>query len=307
MTHPLCPQLAKHKIPYIVQAPMREYVTFRTGGTADLLVLPETAEQAILTVRLAREEGQILTLIGGGSNLLVSDLGIRGVTVRLAPPFSRISVSGQNITAEAGAKLSALCAAANAAGLSGLEFSGGIPGTVGGGVFMNAGAYGGEIKDVLSWVELLSQDGSLLKRSAAELSLSYRHSALQSSGDILLRAGFTLTPCDPEVCRQMTADFNARRREKQPLQYPSAGSTFRRPAGHFAGALIEQAGLKGFSIGGAQVSEKHAGFVINRGGATSADIAALICHIQRTVLDASGVLLQPEVRFIGEGAPPWQE
>lgn len=279
--------------------PMDRYTTFRIGGPADVMFFPETPQEILVAQALATESGVPVTVIGCGSNLLVSDAGIRGLVIALGKPFSRIEVRGNAIFAQAGARLSAVANAALAHGLTGLEFASGIPGSVGGGAYMNAGAYGGQLSDVLTEVELL-RDGMAVRVPASEMDFGYRHSAAMESGALITGATFALQPGAPEEIRARMDDLNGRRRDKQPLEYPSAGSTFKRPEGYFAGALIEQAGLKGCRIGGAMVSEKHAGFIVNAGNATAQDVFELIMRVQHTVLDRSGVWLEPEVRLIGE-------
>lgn len=279
--------------------PMDRYTTFRIGGPADVMFFPETPQEILVAQALATESGVPVTVIGCGSNLLVSDAGIRGLVIALGKPFSRIEVRENAIFAQAGARLSAVANAALAHGLTGLEFASGIPGSVGGGAYMNAGAYGGQLSDVLTEVELL-RDGMAVRVPASEMDFGYRHSAAMESGALITGATFALQPGAPEEIRARMDDLNGRRRDKQPLEYPSAGSTFKRPEGYFAGALIEQAGLKGCRIGGAMVSEKHAGFIVNAGNATAQDVFELIMRVQHTVLDRSGVWLEPEVRLIGE-------
>ena len=285
---------------YEASASMESYTSFRCGGKADLLVTPESREELSRILQTIRENGIPAYILGNGSNVLVRDGGYRGVIVRLAEPFSEISVRGTEITAGAGALLSAVSRAAADHDLAGLEFASGIPGSVGGGIYMNAGAYDGEIKKVLKEAEVLTPDGVYITRKAEELDLSYRHSALMENGEILVSAVFALKAGDPEEIRAKIADFTERRTTKQPLQYPSCGSFFKRPEGYFAGKLIQDAGLKGLSVGGAQVSELHAGFLINTGGATATDVITLMHLVQAAVLEDAGVLLEPEVRIIGE-------
>ena len=239
------------------------------------------------------------TVIGRGSNLLVSDKGIRGAVFDLSS-MTGYRFDEERLTACAGTALSTLAHAAAERSLSGLEFAAGIPGSLGGAVFMNAGAYGGEMKDVVTNARVLDKEGSVRTLSGEELALSYRHSALEENGWILLTAELMLKPGEKEKIEETMRDLAERRREKQPLNFPSAGSTFKRPEGHFAGRLIEEAGLKGYSVGGAQVSEKHAGFVINKGGATAKDVITLCKDVQARVKETSGVDLELEVRLIGE-------
>ena len=279
---------------------MAAHTTFKTGGPADLMLLPHTEDGLISVLRVLREESVPFSVIGRGSNLLVSDEGLHGAVVKLAERMDGISVRENRVTAQAGASLRPICLEAIRAGLSGLEFAGGIPGSLGGAVAMNAGAYGGEIGDFITSVRVLDRRFETLCLSAAELDFSYRRSAVAEQEYIVLDAEFTLPEGDPQASMDKMNELNARRRDKQPLNYPSAGSTFKRPAGHFAGALIEQCGLKGFSIGGAQVSEKHARFIINMGDAFSRDIYELILHVQDTVLKETGVFLEPEVKMLGE-------
>ena len=283
---------------------MSSVTTFRVGGPADFLCTPETEEQILALTAFLREAGEPYFVLGSGSNLLVRDGGIRGVVIRLGGEFSRVTVKktqdGALLTAQAGTKLSAVGHEAAAQGLTGLEFACGIPGSVGGAVRMNAGAYGGEMKDILQSARVLMPDGRILACTPEDLQLSYRHSILDENGGLVLSAVFQLREGDPEQIAQRMRELAQKRREKQPLEYPSAGSTFKRPEGYFAGKLIMDAGLKGFTVGGAQVSEKHAGFVINRGGATASDIEELIARVQEKVFSQTGVRLEPEVKIVGE-------
>jgi UDP-N-acetylmuramate dehydrogenase len=280
--------------------PMSEHTTFKTGGIADMMLLPATEEEAAAALRFLKDGAIPYVVIGRGSNLIVRDGGYRGAVVKLAENFSRIGVSGVYVTAQAGATLAELVHTAHANGLTGMEYAGGIPGSVGGAVVMNAGAYGGEIKDHVEAVNILDRDLTPARMENAGLCYGYRSSILQTNGATVLSAVFRLEEGDVQRAREVLGDLNRQRRDKQPLQYPSAGSVFKRPAGNFAGTLIEKAGLKGYAIGGAQVSEKHAGFIINTGGARASDIIALIAHVQKTVLLKSGVALEPEVKIIGE-------
>ena len=280
------------------QALLSEYTTMRVGGPADLLVEPETEEQLVAALRLAEQEHIPVCLIGNGSNLLVSDAGFRGLALHVGRALGTIHCEGNHIHAGAGALLSAVARTAADHQLTGMEFAAGIPGSVGGAVCMNAGAYGGEIKQVLTAARVY-QDGEIRTLSNAQLDFGYRHSAVMEKGGVVLSADFVLQPGDPAQIANTMADLARRRREKQPLQYPSCGSFFKRPEGYFAGALIEQSGLKGFTVSGAQVSELHAGFLINRGGATAADVYAVMRHVQKTVQERFGVSLEPEVKLIG--------
>ena len=281
---------------------MKELTTMRVGGKADCVVYAGSVEDVRKTVQLCRENGIPLTVVGRGSNLIVRDGGLRGVVLQLGKEFGAVSVEGQTVTAQAGATLGALARAALENGLEGLEFAEGIPGSVGGGVYMNAGAYGGEMAQVLRCVTALDADGSLVTLNKDELDMRYRHTALMEKNCIVLEAVFDLKAGDKEEIAARMADFSQRRREKQPLQYPSSGSFFKRPEGHFAGKLIQDAGLKGATIGGAQISELHAGFMINIGGATAKDILMLMKKVQDEVRAQFDVELEPEVRIIGEDA-----
>lgn len=280
--------------------PMSRHTTFRVGGPADLMFLPASAQELCDALRLAREAGVPAQVLGNGSNLIVRDGGIRGLTIVLGEHFSDIRIEGKRICAQAGALLSRVAAAAMEAGLSGLEFAGGIPGTLGGGCAMNAGAYGGQISDVLVSAEVLL-GGEVRTLSLEEMQMGYRTTLPLREGGVVLSACFELERDDPDAIQSRMKELNARRRDKQPLNLPSAGSTFKRPEGHFAGALIEGCGLKGCAIGAAQVSQKHAGFIVNTGGATAKDILQLIAHVQAVVRRETGVELEPEVKIMGEG------
>lgn len=280
--------------------PMRLHTSFHIGGPADTYAEPENIDELRELISICEGSGTAYAVIGHGSNLLVGDGGFRGTIICLGRAFSEITVSGECIRAQAGALLGAVANAALEHGLSGLEFASGIPGSVGGTTVMNAGAYGGEMRDVLEEVTLLEMDGSLCRVPAQELELGYRTSNIPALGRIVLEAGYRLKSGKPEDIAARMQEFNSRRKEKQPLEYPSAGSTFKRPEGYFAGQLIDEAGCKGLRIGGAQISEKHAGFLINTGDATAADVLTLICEVKRRVLEHSGVELHPEVRMLGE-------
>lgn len=283
----------------LLNEPMAAHTTFRIGGRADALFLPESAQQIAQALCWAREEGVPTLLIGNGSNLLVRDGGIRGLVIALGDRFSRIRMEGDTLWAQAGASLKRVAAAAQEAGLAGLEFASGIPGTLGGAVSMNAGAYGGQISDTLTQAEVLFEDEPrTLTRE--QMQMGYRTTLPLREGRCVLAARFRLTPDDPEAIAARARLFNARRREKQPLNYPSAGSVFKRPEGHFAGALIEAAGLKGLTCGAAQVSPKHAGFIVNLGGATARDVLLLIEEVRKRVFAHAGVLLEPEIRIVGD-------
>lgn len=282
----------------LVNEPMAKHTTMRVGGPADVLFLPDSAGEVARALAWAGELGVPALLMGNGSNLIVRDGGVRGLVISLGERFSRIRVQGEELTAQAGASLKRVAAAAQEAGLSGLEFAAGIPGTLGGGVAMNAGAYGGQVSDVLVDAQVLL-DGEAVTLTRAEMEMGYRSTVPLKRGLPVLSARFRLTRDDPEAIAERARRFNALRREKQPLSFPSAGSVFKRPAGQFAGALIEAAGLKGLAVGGAQVSEKHAGFIINLGDATATDVLKLIAEVQRRVQAHAGVWLETEVRIVG--------
>lgn len=274
------------------------YTTMRTGGPAALFAEPRNAQQLAHVHQWAQEKGLPLLILGNGSNLLIADSGFDGLVIHLGRALSEVSVFANTLTAQAGASLAAAARAAAQASLTGLEFAAGIPGSIGGAVCMNAGAYGGEIAQVIVSARVLTPEG-VRTVSKDELSLGYRSSAVMQNGWVVLEATFELAPGSPDEIKATMADLAARRREKQPLQYPSCGSFFKRPVGYYAGALIEQAGLKGYRVGDAQVSEMHAGFVINRGHATSSEIYRLMQEVQCRVQARFGVTLEPEVRLIG--------
>ena len=281
--------------------PMARHTTMRVGGPAEILFSPAGEGELLFAVREAKRAGAPFRIIGNGSNLLVLDGGLPGLTIRLGEAFSKISVNGTQIRAQAGALLCRVAAAARDASLTGLEFASGIPGSAGGGMAMNAGAYGGQLSDVFEGCRALDPETGIISAlGPAEMALGYRESAALSRGLIVTEAAFRLTAGDRSAIQAKMDDLSARRREKQPLNLPSAGSTFKRPEGYFAGALIEQAGLKGLRVGGACVSEKHAGFVVNDRGATAQDVLDLIRLVQARVLEHSGVRLETEVRILGE-------
>lgn len=279
--------------------PLDKHTTLRVGGPADYFAEPSSEAELAALLKAAKEAEVPVLLMGNGSNLLVRDGGFRGLAVRLGKAFSRIEPWEYGLKAQAGALLSALACEAAEASLTGLEFAQGIPGTVGGGVYMNAGAYGGELGKRIESVTVLDH-GTVREIHGTEMGFGYRHSRAMEEKWIVLGARFRLEKGEKEQIDAAMRDFAARRKEKQPLNYPSAGSFFKRPEGHFAGALIEKAGLKGKQVGGAQVSEKHAGFLINAGGATAADFLTLMKLVQETVQKESGVLLEPEVRIVGD-------
>lgn len=282
-----------------MEEPMKKHTTFRVGGPADVLVQPdETALAAILA--LCRQYHVSYSFIGNGSNLLVGDKGIRGVVIEMTDPMGNIEVDGTKITAQAGAMLSKIANTAASNGLGGMEFAAGIPGSVGGAVVMNAGAYGGEMKDIIERVYVLDENGAQLELDRDALDLGYRHSCIPDKKYIVTKVVLELVPRNEAEIRSEMKELNEKRAEKQPLQYPSAGSTFKRPEGYFAGKLIMDAGLRGYQVGGAQVSEKHCGFVINKGDATAADICQLMQDVADKVQAQFGVVLEPEVKMIGE-------
>ena len=283
----------------LVDEPMKKHTTFRIGGPADFYVEPDE-KQLVKLLRIAKECDMPVTVVGNGSNLLVGDGGIRGLTVGIGKGLSKIEVSDNTITAGAGAILASAASKAAEASLGGMEFAAGIPGSIGGAVVMNAGAYGGEIKDIIISATVLTADGQVKEIQKEELDLSYRHSCIPEKGYIVLGAKLALTPKPQDEIRAEMAQLREKRVEKQPLEYPSAGSTFKRPEGYFAGKLVMDAGLRGYSVGDAQVSEKHCGFVINKGNAAAADVLILIKDVQERVLEQFGVQLEPEVKMIGE-------
>lgn len=288
------------KIPVLWDEPMKNHTSFKIGGPAAALCAPKDRQQLRELVGFVQREGVDSWYIGNGSNLLVSDKGLNGVAILLDSGFDgEIEVDGTVLLAPAGKKLSAVCAAACAAGLTGLEFAYGIPGSVGGAVYMNAGAYGGEMKDRLLWVEYLAPTGEIVRLEQEQLSLSYRHSRFMEEGmqgSCIVRAAFRLQRGEKAAIQSEMDRILNQRRQKQPLEYPSAGSTFKRPQGAFAAQLIDECGLKGFTVGGAQVSEKHAGFVINTGKATCADVLELTRQVRECVQEKTGYLLELEVR-----------
>ena len=283
----------------LVNEPMSEHTTFEIGGPADFYVIPEDFDEVRDVIAACKDAGVDYFVLGCGSDLLVSDEGYRGVIVAVADGLVGVSVEDDEICCQAGVGLREASEMACELGLSGLEFACGIPGSVGGACFMNAGAYGGCMADALKEVRVLLPDDSVVDVPAGELDLGYRKSRIADEGWVVLSATFGLNPGDPQKIRATMDDLTHQREEKQPLELPSAGSTFRRPEGHFAGKLITDAGLKGYQSGGAAVSKKHAGFVVNVGGATAADVHAVIEHVQDEVERQFSVRLEPEVRFLG--------
>lgn len=283
-----------------IDEPMKKHTTFRIGGPADYYICPHTPEEIREVISVCREEQIPWFIIGNGSNLLVSDSGYRGAVIQIYKNFNAVECRDNIIHAQAGALLSQIAVQALRCSLAGFEFASGIPGTLGGAVTMNAGAYGGEMKDVIKSATVLTEDGRILTLPVEELKLGYRTSIIKSESYTVLEAEIELETGDQTQIRNHMEELSEKRRSKQPLEYPSAGSTFKRPEGYFAGKLIMDAGLRGFQVGGAQVSEKHCGFVINTGNATAADVIGLIHEVQKKVEEQFGVKLEPEVRFLGE-------
>ena len=284
----------------LVNEPMASHTTFKIGGPADYFVMPETIEELAAVLKLCKEENMPYFILGNGSNLLVGDKGFRGVVIQLYKNFDGICLEGTKITAKAGAMLIRVAKEAGKAGLTGLEFASGIPGTIGGAMVMNAGAYGGEMKDVVTAVTVLTKEGEIKTLSGEEMNFRYRGSVVEDEGYIVLEAVMELKEGNLEEIQTRMEELSLQRRTKQPIEYPSAGSTFKRPEGYFAGKLIQDAGLRGYQVGGAQVSEKHCGFVINAGGATAADVMNLMQDVSDKVNAQFGVTLEPEVKRIGE-------
>lgn len=282
------------------EEPMKKHTTFRVGGNADYFVIPKTKEEIKSIVALCKEMDMPYYILGNGSNLLVGDKGYRGVIIQIYKEMNAIQIEENRVKVQAGALLSKIGSAALEAGLTGFEFAAGIPGTMGGAVVMNAGAYGGEMKDVLENVMVLTPEGEILTLPKEELELGYRTSIVAKKNYIVLEATLALEKGDRETIRARMDELRVQRTTKQPLEYPSAGSTFKRPEGYFAGKLIQDAGLRGFQVGGAQVSEKHCGFVINKENATAADVLELMRQVSAIVKEKFGVELEPEVKRLGE-------
>ena len=282
------------------EEPMASHTTFRIGGPADYFVLPENAEELQGVLKLCAKEQVPYFILGNGSNLLVGDKGFRGVVIQLYKNFDGIEILGTTIKARAGAMLIRVAKEAAGAGLTGLEFASGIPGTIGGAMVMNAGAYGGEMKDVVTSVLVLTKEGEIRTLTKEEMNFRYRGSVIEDEGYIVLETVMELQKGDPLVIKSRMEELLLQRRTKQPVEYPSAGSTFKRPEGYFAGKLIMDAGLRGYQVGGAKVSEKHCGFVINAGGATAADVMQLMKDVSEKVEKKFGVRLEPEVKRIGQ-------
>ena len=291
--------ISKEKIKY--NEPLSKHTSFNIGGPADVLVEVSTGDELASVLEIIKKENYDFFLLGNGSNVLASDEGFKGVIIKLVGDFLNVKVEKDTITAGAGVTLTKLANAAMNASLSGLEFASGIPGTLGGALFMNAGAYGGEMKQIVEEVTVFDkEEGTIKVLSGEEMNFGYRRSVLKEKGYIALSSVMKLKESDSSAIRETMLDLAKKRKEKQPREYPSAGSTFKRPEGYFAGKLIEDAGLGGYSVGGAQVSEKHKGFVINKGNATAKDVSDLMEHVIKTVKEQSGVTLEPEVLLLGK-------
>ena len=288
----------KHGAKIFFDENIAKYTSFGIGGKCDVIVLPNSADCISELVKECRSSGIRHCIFGKCTNVLVSDNGLRGVVIIIGSDFSEVRRDGDRLICDAGAPLLKICNAAKNESLTGLEFAYGIPGSAGGALYMNAGAFGGEMKDVVLYCEYLDDDGTVKRMDIADMQLSYRHSVFCGTGKVILTVCFELQKGSKEEISAKMNDIMSRRREKQPLEYPSAGSTFKRPEGHFAAKLIEDSGLKGFTVGGAQVSEKHSGFVINRGGATAEDVKELIGKIKEKVFEDSGVMLECEMLIV---------
>lgn len=283
-----------------VNEPMKKHISFKVGGPADFLVKPKTEEELSKVIKFANEQNIPYLIIGNGSNLLVKDGGIRGIVIKLADNFNNFQIEGNLIKAQCGSLLSILGRNAMKSSLTGIEFAAGIPGTLGGALAMNAGAYGGEMKDIVKSVRLMDGDGNIFELSNEEMEFSYRRSILSRSNYIVLSAVMELKTGNKDQIKEEMADYANRRTTKQPLNFPSAGSTFKRPEGHFAAKLIDDCGLRGLSLRGSQVSDKHCGFVINSGGANAKDILDLMYVVKSTVNAKFGIILEEEVKILGE-------
>jgi UDP-N-acetylmuramate dehydrogenase len=283
-----------------IDEPMRNHISFRTGGNADFFIIPNNLNQLINLIQMCRQNQLPYYIMGNGSNLLVRDKGFRGAIIQIYKNMSEVKITGEEVWAESGILLSSLSNKLMNEHLTGFEFAGGIPGTLGGAIYMNAGAYGGEIKQILISADVIDEYGNMITLTNEELKLDYRRSILQEKGYIVLNAKLKLQKGNIDEIKERMRYLTEQRKAKQPLEMPSAGSTFKRPQGYYAGKLIMDTGLKGHSIGGAQVSEKHCGFVVNKGNASAKDIIELIKHIQNKVQEKFGVFMEPEVRIIGE-------
>lgn len=284
----------------LIDEPMKKHTSFKIGGPVDILVIPGNTEEIVKSIKICKDESINYMIIGNGSNLLVKDKGIRGVIIKIADNFKNIRIDKDKITVEAGALLSTISKKALKSSLSGFEFAGGIPGTIGGAVTMNAGAYGGEMKDVVKLVKCIDRDGNIISLSNEEMNFGYRKSSVEEEGLIVLEVELELKQSVYDEIKIEMDQLNKKRITKQPLNLPSGGSTFKRPTGYYAAKLIEDAGLKGMKYGDAQVSDKHAGFIVNLGGATSHDVLSLVSLVKNTVVDKFGIELETEVKIIGE-------
>lgn len=284
----------------LLDEPMSKHTTFKIGGPADCFVIPSTVEEAVKVIKIIHKYNMPFTMIGNGSNLLVMDKGIRGIVVNLNERFAKIEQKENILRVQCGALMADVSKFAGSCSLTGLEFAVGIPGSIGGCIFMNAGAYDGEIKNAVKSVTTVTKNGKLVCYTKEQAQFGYRHSIFQDNGDLILEVELELSFGNKEAIEAKMADLTQRRETKQPLELPSAGSTFKRPPGYFAGTLIDQTGLKGLTVGGAQISTKHAGFVVNIGGATAQNVLDLIAQVQKRVYEKHGVKLYPEVKMIGE-------
>jgi UDP-N-acetylmuramate dehydrogenase len=279
---------------------MSEHTSFKVGGPADIFIEPSNLGELKNALKFVKQHNIPYYVIGNGTNLLIGDKGIRGAIIKIGESFGKIEVTGEEVTAECGVLLSTLSKVVARGTLTGLEFASGIPGYLGGAIAMNAGAYGGEMKDVVEWVEVLDSNLELHRYTNAEMEFVYRKSIVEPRNLIVIRCKMKLKKGNQEEINSIMADLNQKRKTKQPLHLPSAGSTFKRPPGYYAGKLIEDAGLRGFSLGGAQVSELHCGFVVNKGNATARDVYDLIKHVQETVFNQFGIHVETEVKMLGE-------
>lgn len=286
-----------NQISILEQEPMQKHTTFRIGGAAKYFAMPKNVDEIMTLIRYCQEQELPYCVLGNGSNVLFTDNGYEGMIIRIGSAMSEIRVDGTSVYAQAGAILARVASLVYEAGLTGMEFAAGIPGSIGGAIVMNAGAYGGEMKDIVSYVEVLSTNGSFRRYTGDEMEFSYRHSIIDAD-KIVVGVGLTLEHGDKTAILDRMNELAEARRSKQPLEYPSAGSTFKRPQGYFAAKLIDDSGLRGYRVGGAMVSEKHCGFVVNVGQASSADVQAVMRHVQDVVKEKYGVVLEPEVRII---------
>jgi len=279
---------------------MKNHTSFKVGGFADIFIEPDNTEELVEAIKDLRKDNTPYYIMGNGSNLLVSDKGFRGAIVKIGENIGNVNIDGEKVTAESGVLLSVLSKIAAKNNLAGMEFASGIPGALGGAITMNAGAYGGEMKDIIGWVELLDEELALKRLQNSEMKFGYRKSIVEPGKHIVVRCCLNLKKGNPEEIDRIMTELTEKRKSKQPIHMPSAGSTFKRPEGYFAGKLIEDAGLKGFELGGAQVSPLHCGFVVNTGNATAQDVYELIRHVQKTVYEKFDVKLEPEVKILGE-------